>query len=45
MMKSKITEFIRKHELDAFIPLLLVLLIVGVPGVLLVHYPSLKSRK
>lgn len=42
-MKSKITEFIRKHELDAFIPLLLVLLIVGVPGVLLVHY-SLELR-
>ena len=43
-MKSKITEFIRKHELDCFAPLLFVLLIVGVPGFLLVHHNQ-KLRK
>lgn len=43
-MKNKIIQFIKKHELDAFIPLLLVLLIIGVPGVLLARY-SLKLRR
>lgn len=42
-MKNKVKQFIKKHELDAFIPLLLVLLIVGVPGVLLARY-SLELR-
>lgn len=37
-MKNKIIQFIKKHELDCFAHLLFVLLIIGVPGFLLVHY-------
>lgn len=45
MMKNKMKQFIKKHELDSFIPLLLVLLIVGFPGVLLVrHSLELRSK-
>lgn len=45
MMKSKITKFIKKHELDAFVPPLLVSLIVGVLGFLLLHHSlELKSK-
>lgn len=43
-MKNKIIQFIKKHELDCFAPLLFVLLIVGVPGFLLVHHNQ-KLRK
>ena len=43
-MKNKIIQFIKKHELDCFAPLLFVLLIVGVPGLLLVHHNQ-KLRK
>ena len=43
MIKSKITEFIKKHELDTFVLPLLVLLIIGVLGTLSIHH-SLELR-
>lgn len=44
-MKSKITEFIKKHELDVFILPLLVLLIIGVIGILSIHHSfELRSK-
>lgn len=44
-MKSKITEFIKKHELDVFILPLLVLLIIGAIGILSIHHSfELRSK-
>ena len=44
-MKNKIIQFIKKHELDAFVLPLLVLLIVGVLGILSIHHSfELRSK-
>lgn len=42
-MKSKITEFIKKHELDDLLPIIIILLVLGLSGFLLVRY-SLELR-
>lgn len=37
-MKNKITQFIKKHELDGLLPPLIILIVIGITGFLSVHH-------